>query len=72
LPERVKSKHADVPWQRVAAVGNVFRHEYDAVYPPLVWGIVTEHLPVLKQSVRAMLRGAGGRSRLSRPKGGKS
>jgi uncharacterized protein with HEPN domain len=27
LPERVKSKHADVPWQRVAAVGNVFRHE---------------------------------------------
>ncbi len=58
LPEEMKSRHADIPWRKVAGLGNVFRHEYDAVSTPLVWEIVREHLPPLKRAVAAMIREA--------------
>ncbi len=49
LPDDLKTRHADIPWRKVAGLGNVFRHEYDAVSTPLVWEIVREHLPPLKR-----------------------
>jgi len=57
LPEELKSRHPDIPWRKVAGLGNVFRHEYDAVSTPLVWEIVHEHLPPLKRAIAAMMRG---------------
>jgi len=56
IPDSLKARHPEIPWRKVAAVGNVFRHEYDTVYPPLVWEIVIEHLPPLRRAVAAMLR----------------
>lgn len=74
LPADLKSAHPEIPWRRVAALGNVFRHEYDAVSTPMVWEIVREHLPPLKRAVDAMTRRAKGtqptgRRGLPRPKG---
>jgi hypothetical protein len=40
-------------------IGNVFRHDYDEVYPPLVWEIITDHLPALRRAMNALLRKAG-------------
>jgi uncharacterized protein with HEPN domain len=56
LPDDLKAKHPQIPWPKVAAIGNVFRHEYDEIYPPLVWEIVQTDLPVLRRAVNAMLR----------------
>jgi uncharacterized protein with HEPN domain len=56
LPEAMKAEHPDVPWRKVAALGNVFRHEYDAVSMPMVWEIVQEHLPPLKRALGRMSR----------------
>ena len=58
LPEEMKARHPGIPWRNVAGLGNVFRHEYDAVSTPLVWEIVREHLPPLKRAVAAMIREA--------------
>lgn len=66
LPDDLKRRHADIPWRKVAGLGNVFRHEYDAVSTPLVWEIVREHLPPLKRAVTAMIREAKPRSRKPR------
>jgi uncharacterized protein with HEPN domain len=41
----------DQPWPDVRAVGNVLRHEYDAVNPAVVWHIVVNDLERLKQAV---------------------
>jgi len=34
LPRELKDRYSDIPWSEVATVGIIFRHEYDAVYPP--------------------------------------
>jgi uncharacterized protein with HEPN domain len=48
VPADMKARHPDIPWSKIAGVGNVFRHDYDEVYPPLVWEIAVEHLPALR------------------------
>ena len=33
LPDELKERHSSIPWQEIAAAGNVYRHEYDHVAP---------------------------------------
>ncbi len=66
LPDDLKRHHSDIPWRKVAGLGNIFRHEYDAVSTPLVWEIVREHLPPLKRAITAMIRATKPRSRKPR------
>jgi len=56
LPAAMKGKHPEIPWEKVAAIGNVFRHEYDEISPPLVWQVVKDHLPALGRVVETMIR----------------
>ena len=58
LPGELKAQHPSIPWQRSAAIGNVFRHEYDEVSPGLVWEVVSLHLPAPKQAVEQLMREA--------------
>ncbi len=56
LPAPIKAKRPEIPWEKVAAIGNVFRHEYDEISPPLVWQVVKDHLPALGRAIDAMIR----------------
>ncbi|MEK7819705.1 MAG: HepT-like ribonuclease domain-containing protein [Pseudomonadota bacterium] len=56
LPSDLKKKHPEIPWDKVAAIGNVFRHEYDEISPSLVWQVVKDHLPALERAVNVMIR----------------
>lgn len=40
VPEAMKADHAQIPWSKIAGVGNILRHEYDRVRPAAVWEIV--------------------------------
>jgi uncharacterized protein with HEPN domain len=51
LPPELKALTPDVPWQAVAAIGNILRHEYQRVEPAIVWNITAEHLPALARAV---------------------
>jgi uncharacterized protein with HEPN domain len=31
LPEEMKARHPQIPWRKVAGIGNVLRHEYTRV-----------------------------------------
>ena len=55
LPEELKRQYPDIPWQRVAAIGNVLRHEYVAVAPDAIWAVIQDHLPALKRAVASMI-----------------
>ena len=43
------------PWADIRALGNVLRHQYDDVDPAVVWRIVREDLPGLKQAIQRAL-----------------
>lgn len=55
LPEPLKARYPEIPWQKVAGIGNVLRHDYGNVSAPLLWKVVKEDLPVLARVCRAAL-----------------
>jgi uncharacterized protein with HEPN domain len=48
----MKARHQEIPWSKVAGIGNVLRHEYGSVSAPVMWQLVKEHLPPLDQACR--------------------
>lgn len=54
IPDEIKRKHPEIPWGDVAAIGNVFRHEYHNIAARIVWETVRLHLPPLEAAVRAI------------------
>jgi uncharacterized protein with HEPN domain len=56
LPEVLKQRHPAIDWTGVAAVGNVYRHEYDVVDNALVWYTIQHELPPLRVVVTEELR----------------
>jgi uncharacterized protein with HEPN domain len=66
--------HPGIPWHKVRATGNVFRHQYESVDLDIVWSILTNDLAPLKAAVAAMIaepeaaaRAAGHRRSHGRP-----
>jgi uncharacterized protein with HEPN domain len=54
IPNEIKDKHPEIPWGDVAAIGNVFRHEYHNIASQIVWETVRLHLPPLEAAVRTI------------------
>ena len=55
LPEEAKASQPQIPWRKVADIGNVLRHEYDDVADTEVWRIVIDDLTTLRNAVQAMI-----------------
>lgn len=52
LPEELKARHPDIPWRKVAGIGNVLRHDHESISAPIMWTPVREDLPVLERICR--------------------
>lgn len=48
LPLEILDRHPEIDWAAVAAAGNVYRHEYEAVDELLVWHTIQHGLSALK------------------------
>jgi uncharacterized protein with HEPN domain len=55
LPTSLKERHPQIPWQKVAGAGSVYRHGYDDVVDRRVWGTVHQSLEPLLQVVEQEL-----------------
>lgn len=55
LPSELKAQHPEIEWAKIAAIGNILRHEYQRVDPETMWRIATEDLPRLKVVVIQMM-----------------
>jgi uncharacterized protein with HEPN domain len=53
LPDDLKERHSDIDWFAIAAAGNVYRHEYEAVDDSLIWHTATKGLARLRAAVLA-------------------
>lgn len=51
LPEDMKARHPAIPWRKIAAAGNIYRHEYENVAAQAVWRTLTHDLRVLSDVV---------------------
>jgi uncharacterized protein with HEPN domain len=37
LSADLKSRHPEIPWVKVAAIGSVLRHDYERISPDVIW-----------------------------------
>ena len=53
--DELKAKHPEIPWSKVAGIGNVLRHEYEHVAHDVLWHVVRDDLPPLERVCREEL-----------------
>ena len=41
IPENHRAAHPQIPWKRIAGIGNVLRHDYDEIDAGVVWQTAT-------------------------------
>ena len=37
LTDELKARHPEIPWSKVAGIGNVLRHDYQNIAAPIMW-----------------------------------
>ena len=52
LPGDFKAAHPEIPWSKVAGIGNILRHDYNDVASPIIWNLVLSELGPLEQVCR--------------------
>ena len=63
LPGDLKARHPEVPWRKVADIGNILRHEYDRTAPDIIWKLTRDDLSTLEMVCREELAAAQLRER---------
>jgi uncharacterized protein with HEPN domain len=61
LGDDLKARHPEIPWQKVAGIGNVLRHNYESIAAPVIWKLAQADLPALEKACRAELASEQGR-----------
>lgn len=56
MSDRFKSQHPEIPWQDMADFRNILVHEYFRIDVDIVWSIVQQELPNLKENVNRILQ----------------
>ncbi|MBF0606384.1 MAG: DUF86 domain-containing protein [Candidatus Magnetobacterium sp. LHC-1] len=55
IPDEIRHKYPFVQWQRVIDFRNVLAHEYFGINKKIMWTIIKEKLPHLKQNIQNVL-----------------
>jgi len=51
----LKKQHPSIRWNAIAGIGNILRHEYHAISNKVIWDVIKDELPPLKNAVTAMI-----------------
>ncbi len=52
LSSELKMRHPEIPWPKVAGIGNVIRHDYERVAHDVLWKVTNSDLPLLDKVCR--------------------
>ncbi|MFZ2106755.1 MAG: HepT-like ribonuclease domain-containing protein [Roseiarcus sp.] len=63
LDDDMKARRPEVPWPKVAGIGNILRHAYDHVAADVLWKVVHNDLSSLDRVCREELVAALARER---------
>ena len=56
ISAELKSKFTDIEWVQIVGMRNVFAHEYFGIDSRLVWEIIKNDIPELKDKIKVILR----------------
>lgn len=51
LPDSLKAQTPEIPWEGIAGIGNILRHDYHKAYPTILWQTCHRDLEPLKTTV---------------------
>jgi len=54
IPENLTGLRPEIPWQKVRGIGSVLRHEYSGLSDRIIWNVVVDELPRLKNAIEAI------------------
>ena len=55
LTDDIKERRPEIPWPKVAGIGNVLRHAYDYVAPDVLWKLAQDDLADIEKVCREEL-----------------
>ena len=56
ISDELKSKFTDIEWAQIVGMRNVFAHEYFGIDSSLVWEIIKNDIPDLKEKIKFILQ----------------
>jgi uncharacterized protein with HEPN domain len=57
LPQEIKTKHTNVPWDEMYLLRNKISHEYFGVDYEIIWDVASNYLPENKLQIDKILEG---------------
>ena len=60
MSEELRDAQPEVPWSQIIAFRNVIVHEYFGIDLELVWEIVGEHIPTLRDQLNSVAASLAG------------
>ena len=55
IPDEIREKDKNIEWKKIAGLRDILIHAYAEIDVEIVWDIVKNKLPELKEAVRIML-----------------
>jgi uncharacterized protein with HEPN domain len=55
LSDDLKIRNPEIPWKKIAGIGNVLRHNYESIAAPVMWKLAHEDLSDLERVCRREL-----------------
>jgi len=59
VPEELRVKYKEIPWQEMKGLRNILIHEYFGVNTHVVWNIATKDLPQSKEMIVKVIQEEG-------------
>ncbi len=55
LPQSIRDQRPDMPWRKIAGMRDEMIHEYFGVDLEMVWNVIEQELPQLKETIESLL-----------------
>ncbi|MBI2574478.1 DUF86 domain-containing protein [Candidatus Woesearchaeota archaeon] len=59
IPNRIRAKYPEIPWQEIAGMRDKLIHEYHGVDLEIVWTVIKEDLLPLKSNIKRLVKDYG-------------